>query len=120
MNEPGEEFAIYSHAGQGDEGLPPDPEGMNNQRSELAFYAMREFAQQSRTNPEFVLRDLMVDMMHWCDRHGESFADALDLATQSYQEEITPLDFGPAPESPFPIQASLEPTNPTNEVKMPF
>ena len=116
MNPPGEEFAVYSHASQRDEDLPPDPEDMNGNRSDLAFYALREFAAQSGTDPENVLRDLLTDLMHWCDRHGQIFSLELDSATRRYQEEITPVH----PESSFPIQPLLEPTNPTHEVKMPF
>ena len=116
MNEPGEEFAVYSHASQRDQGLPPDPEEMNGTRSDLAFYAMREFAAQSGTDPEAVLKDLLTDLMHWCDRHGHSFRIALDSAQNNYIAETATTQ----PESSFPIQPSLEPTNPNHEVKMPF
>jgi hypothetical protein len=89
---------------------------MNDERAGLAFYAMREFAHQSATDPEDVLKDLLCDLMHWCDRHGQSFRNALDSAQNNYIAETAPE---PA-ESSFPIQPSLELTDPNHEVKMPF
>ena len=69
--------------------LPPDPEGMNNDRAEWAAAAMRHFQYTTGCDFEDAIGDLLADMMHWCDRNGVAFEQALAQAREHYTEETT-------------------------------
>ena len=56
--------------------LPPDPEGMNDDRAEYAGAAIRHFQTVTGTDYENVLGDLMGDLMHWADRNNFDFEAA--------------------------------------------
>ncbi len=55
--------------------LPPDPEGMNDKRATWAEHALEEFMLQTGTDPENALADLLVDLMHLCDRVPETYGE---------------------------------------------
>lgn len=67
--------------------LPPDPEDMNEERSRWAEAAILEFQQQTGTDLEDAVSDLLADLMHWCDRHGSDFDHELQRARYHYDEE---------------------------------
>jgi len=68
--------------------LPPDPEQMNDERSDWAATALDKFRQVTGTDEGDALADLLVDLMHWCDRHPEyHFASELARAERHYAEE---------------------------------
>lgn len=71
--------------------LPPDPEGMNNQRAEWAGEALRKFQRDTSCDEddETVLGDLLCDLMHWCDREKVDFHVALRRGQDHYREETT-------------------------------
>lgn len=49
--------------------IPPDPEGMNDDRALLADAALCAFADASGCDViEEAPGDLLCDLMHWCDR----------------------------------------------------
>jgi len=79
--------------------LPPDPEGMNQQRADAADETLDFFAQNhgelySTENEderrELIaqnLSDLLANFAHYCDREGVALADCLRRAANHYNEE---------------------------------
>lgn len=67
--------------------LPPDPEGMNEDRSRWAETAIFEFQRQTGADLEDAVSDLLADLMHWCDRHETDFEHELQRARYHYEEE---------------------------------
>ena len=67
--------------------LPPDPEGMNDDRAEWAAAALRHFRCITSTDDGDVIGDLLADLMHWCDRNGVEFDTALSRARRHYEAE---------------------------------
>jgi hypothetical protein len=83
------------------EQLPPDPEDMNDDRSEWASAAVEAFISATRTDNPDAVSDLLCDLMHFCDRNAgpgdeefEGFEEALDRARQNYEEETMEDVFG--------------------------
>jgi hypothetical protein len=70
--------------------LPPDPEGMNDDRAEWAAAALRHFQCMTGTDYEDALGDLLADLMHWGDRNNFDFELALDRARGNYAAETMP------------------------------
>lgn len=70
--------------------LPPDPEGMNADRAEWAAAAFRHFQCVTGCDYEDSLRDLLADLMHWCDRNNFDFELALFRAQGHHQAETRP------------------------------
>ena len=67
--------------------LPPDPDGMNDDRSTWAGAALALFTQLTGTEEEDALGDLLADLMHWADRKGYDFDAALQGARSHYVAE---------------------------------
>jgi hypothetical protein len=67
--------------------LPPDPEGMNDNRSAWADEAIAVFILATGTDLEDAVSDLIADLGHWCDRHGISFDEELRRARFHYDAE---------------------------------
>jgi hypothetical protein len=67
--------------------LPPDPDGMNDDRSAWAGTALALFMQLTGTEEEDALGDLLADLMHWADRKGYDFDVALQCARIHYEAE---------------------------------
>lgn len=67
--------------------LPPDPEGMNDDRAEWAACALRHFQCTTGSDYEDALGDLLCDLMHWCDRNNFDFELALFRARGHYRAE---------------------------------
>jgi hypothetical protein len=65
---------------------PPDPEGMNDKRAAWAGAALATFITQTGTDEDAV-GDLLVDLMHWCDRNNYDFGVALIRAQGHYEAE---------------------------------
>jgi hypothetical protein len=53
---------------------PPDPDGLNELRSDMAFEAVALFMAITGTDAEDAVADLLSDLRHLCDRHGRDFA----------------------------------------------
>lgn len=72
--------------------LPPDPEAMNDERSQFAEKAIKGFMRDTGADREDALADLLCNFMHWADRQpGErTFADDLERAEMHYREETLP------------------------------
>jgi hypothetical protein len=68
--------------------LPPDPEGMNDARARSADAAIRTFMDETGTDCETALLDLLVDLQHWADRHNFDFPIVVQQARKNYWEEI--------------------------------
>lgn len=67
--------------------LPPDPDGQNDERAAWAHTALLAFQNETGTDDEDLLADLLADLLHWCDRHGYSFEDELHRARGMYHDE---------------------------------
>ena len=70
-------------------GLPPDPDGMNDERARLAWSTISMFERATHTDREDSLSDLLVDLMHWADRNELDFQDELDRAIRNYHSETS-------------------------------
>lgn len=65
----------------------------NEDRADLAEAAVETFAEAARNDTrEEALRDLLVDMLHLCDRYGVSQDEVLESALGVYSEEVTDED----------------------------
>lgn len=72
-------------------GVPPDPDGMNNQRAMWAGAAIDTLmAETNCSHGEEALGDLLCDLMHWADRNKLDFDDMLRRAQNNYEAETTP------------------------------
>jgi hypothetical protein len=69
--------------------LPPDPDGMNFDRASWADKAISAFQHATGTDRDAALTDLLADLMHWADRAGYGFREALDRARSHYEAETT-------------------------------
>ena len=75
------------------EGLPPNPEDMNDKRAAAAERALLSFAAdfgELVEGEDFTsqnLGDLMADFAHLCDRKGLDFGGLLEKAAGYYKEE---------------------------------
>lgn len=67
--------------------VPPDPERMNDKRSAWASAAVRAFIDETGTDEEDAVCDLVADLMHWCDRHGYEFDVELGRGRSHYDAE---------------------------------
>lgn len=67
--------------------LPPDPEGMNDQRAEWAGQCLDHFRCVSACDYDDVPHDFLADFIHWCDRNGFVFEDVLSRARANYAAE---------------------------------
>jgi hypothetical protein len=70
--------------------LPPDPEEMNDDRALWAAVALHRFQQETGTDDETALGDLLCDLMHWCDRNDSDFDASLSTARMHYEAETAP------------------------------
>jgi hypothetical protein len=68
--------------------LPPDPEGMNDDRAAWAEHAMAAFQVATGTDDEDALSDLLADLMHWADRAKYDFDAALIRGRDHYEAEM--------------------------------
>jgi hypothetical protein len=69
--------------------LPPDPEGMNDDRAEWAAAALDHFQCTTGTDYESAIVDLLCDLMHWCDRNDSDIEAALSVARMHYEAETS-------------------------------
>lgn len=70
-----------------DKTLPPDPENMNNDRSDWAEQAILRFQACTGADRGDALCDLLGDLMHWCDRADFDFNEELERARMHYEAE---------------------------------
>lgn len=70
--------------------LPPDPEGLNDVRSETGRKALYAFCKATSTDIEDAVADLIANIMHACDRHSElgDFVTCFARSERQYLEEI--------------------------------
>jgi hypothetical protein len=67
--------------------LPPDPEEMNDIRSDWAGLAIAAFIARTGADWEDALGDLLTDLMHWADRNNFDMDAALERARGHYEAE---------------------------------
>ena len=70
--------------------LPPDPEGMNDDRAAHADTALDAYMAETRADPHDALQDLLADLHHWADRNGFAFDACLKHARRLYADETAP------------------------------
>lgn len=70
--------------------LPPDPEGMNDNRAKWAAAAVRQFQSETGTEFDNALADLLCDLMHFADRTALDFDHELERARMHYVAETAP------------------------------
>lgn len=75
-------------------GLPPDPDGMNEARSNNAKRTLSYFCNTFPTDWEDGLADLLTNLMHMCDRLPDNpkldFLAELARARRNYIAETSP------------------------------
>ena len=65
--------------------LPPDPEGLNDDRAAWAGFAIATFKYVTWHRYQDVLPVLLCNLMHWCDRHSpDTLATHLAWARRRY------------------------------------
>jgi hypothetical protein len=69
---------------------PPDPERRNDRRADWAHTVLREFQRLTGADTEDAVSDLLADLLHWCDRHGQDFDTELRRARNHYDIETDP------------------------------
>jgi hypothetical protein len=72
--------------------LPPDAQGLNDDRASWAETALAAFASETGGERADAVADLLCDLMHWCDRNDRSFADELERAKRHYAAETGAAD----------------------------
>jgi hypothetical protein len=65
----------------------PDPDCQNADRAKWAQVAVDAFQDETGTDDGDRLKDLLCDLMHWCDREKQDFSVALDAAQHHYTDE---------------------------------
>jgi hypothetical protein len=85
--------------------LPPDSEGMNDNRAVLAGKALDAFIASSGADEEDAVGDLLVDLMHWCDRNNYDFDLAFDRALSQYEAETATKQAAPEGKHTSQLQA---------------
>jgi hypothetical protein len=89
--------------------IPPDPDDMNDRRSDLAEIAVNAFAEAAyrlpgdRNDRHMVLGDLLCDIRHFCDRQNIKFSAVLQDGNGRYHEETQ--DGKP----PFELSRTIDP-----------
>lgn len=73
--------------------IPPDPDGMNTKRAGRAEDAIVAYLGNtgSSSDKNAAISDLLCDLRHMCDYHGEVFTTVLATSTHHYLAEITPV-----------------------------
>lgn len=70
--------------------LPPDPEGTNVQRSNRGAALVTAYKVMAGDDDESVLTDLLADLMHWADFHGEDWCETLLRSVMHHAAETMP------------------------------
>lgn len=70
--------------------LPPDPERHNAKAARWAGTAVQTFIDETHTDKEDALKDLLCDLMHWADRNRFNFDAELLNARAYYADETAP------------------------------
>ncbi len=79
--------------------LPPDPQKQNATHARHAAAALAAFQRQTGVDLENLVSDLLVDLMHWCDRKGPKFHEELRRALNYYATETAAPSTTTAPRS---------------------
>jgi hypothetical protein len=69
--------------------LPPDPDGMNEQRALSASLAIAEFQNDTRTDDCDALCDLLCNLRHSADLNDLDWDHEFNVAMMHYEAETT-------------------------------
>jgi hypothetical protein len=77
--------------------MPPDPEGMNDDRASWANTALSAFGIETGMinageDDQTIMGDLVADLMHFADRNNIDFEKVLRGARMHYEEETSDRD----------------------------
>jgi hypothetical protein len=67
----------------------PDPDGQNKDRAIWAGVALAAFQSITGTDDCDAIKDLLCDLMHYCQQNGQDFDVALDAARHHHTAETT-------------------------------
>jgi hypothetical protein len=67
----------------------PDPDGQNKDRAIWAGVAIAAFQSITKTDDCDAVKDLLCDLMHYCQQNDEDFDVALDAARHHHTAETT-------------------------------
>ena len=67
--------------------LPQAPDRLTAHRALWAAAVLAELRRQTGADLEDAVSDLLADLMHWCDRFDQSFAEELHRARNRYETE---------------------------------
>lgn len=67
--------------------IPPDPDGLNGGRAELADNALISYQCNTGCDREDALADLLAGLMHLCDRDEFTFSQEVARAARNYRQE---------------------------------
>lgn len=70
---------------------PHDPDDRNAIRDEQAYRTLLYYQQQSGTEKEYALCDLLTNLLHYAHRNGDDFARELRRACDHFVAETTEL-----------------------------
>ncbi len=66
----------------------------NDERAAWAAKALAVFQEETGADLPELVGDLLVDLMHWCDRNNHDFDAALFRARDHYAAEVKGEEFG--------------------------
>ena len=66
----------------------------NDERAAWAACALAAFQEATGTELCDIVGDLLVDLMHWCDRNNQDFEAAMFRARDHYAAELKGDEFG--------------------------
>lgn len=67
----------------------PDPDGQNEARASWAGRALEQFQFITGTDDCDAVKDLLCDLMHYCQQNNQDFNVALDAARHHHAAETT-------------------------------
>lgn len=76
--------------------LPPDPEGLNNDRATWGGYAILMHAHLSNATKAEAPADLICNILHWCDRNRRDYEEVLMQGLSYYTRDTDTEPTSPA------------------------
>jgi len=67
----------------------PDPDGQNKDRAIWAGVALAAFQSITKTDDRDAVKDLLCDLMHYCQQNNQDFDVTLDAARHHHVAETT-------------------------------
>ena len=68
------------------------PRNKHAGRIKQAQIALAAYKKQGGVDPDCLVRDLMADLGHWCDKHGLDWDNEVRIARDNYRCEKNGID----------------------------